>query len=89
MRDFPQKLEAVVLGLHRILFGVGNPPDHSQLRGSNFDLLPLTLRRHYDTYDVDTAAGGDLENLAHVVGELAGRYDLDRVKARPVRDVNE
>ncbi len=89
MRDLAQILQGVRLRLDRVGIRVLDPADHAQRARLHLEGLPLRRRRHDHPRRLDRAAGGELQDLALVIGQGVRRDDLHRVEGRPVRQVHE
>ncbi len=89
VRDFAQKLKAVLLGLDRVGVGICHPTNHVYRVGLDFVLLPTAGRFHQGALALHGATRGQLQNFAAVVVQLAGRHDLDGIEAGAVVDVDK
>ena len=72
VRDLAQVLERCALRLDRIGLGVVDPPDHLDGVGLHLDRLPLPLALRSAHRRDHGASGGQLLDLALVVGQRAG-----------------
>src|SRR6185295_7328009 len=84
VRDFAQVFERGALRLNGVRLGVVNPADDLDALGLQLDRLPLPLARGEDAAGDDRASGGQLFDLAFVVGQGSGRHYLERVETGPV-----
>ena len=89
MRHFAQVFHAVRFGLDRVGVGVIHPAGDLDRRGLHFKRLPLGGRCHDQATGLDRTTRRQVHDLISVIGQRTGCYHLDRMKTRPVRQVDE
>jgi hypothetical protein len=89
VRNFTQVLKRVPLGGNGIGVRIIHPADDVDLRRLHLDALSLALRSGERAFHDDAASSRQPQHIAGVVGQRAGRHDLNRIKARTVMHVHK